>query len=86
VVGTDNGVDDEALALKQRFFPDDDDNILFRHLPQAKHSFLTWQAGVIEPETVQCNGSTLEVERFHLMFYASSREGLIAKLESADDK
>jgi hypothetical protein len=86
VVGTVDGMYDEALALKRRFFPDDNDNIEFRHLPEAKHSFLTWQAGVIEPETVQYNGSTLEVERFHLMFYASTKDALIALLDGPDDE
>ena len=76
-------VDDEALALRQSYFPADD-NICIRHFPDCRNDFLQYQVGVIEPDEVQCNGSTLRVEYYHLMLFASTKAALIALLDSND--
>jgi len=88
VVSLNNGqrdaaIDDEAAALRDLYFADCD-NIVVKHLPNAQYSFLIWQAGVVEPEMISCNGSKpFEVERFHLMYFASTRAELIEKLETS---
>jgi len=76
-------VDDEALALRQFYFAGDD-NVCIRHYPEATTTCLCWQVGVIEPETVQWNGSSFDVERFHLMLFASTKAALIALLDGKD--
>jgi len=52
---------------------------------QAKYPFLTWQAGVVEPDEVSDgNGGMIEVERFRLYYCASTKEQLIAKLDGVE--
>ena len=83
MIGIANNGHDEAIELKQRFFPDDDP-VEFRHYPDCRNNFLQWQCGVNEPEKVQCNGSSREVERYHLLIFAPTKDRLIALLDSSD--
>jgi hypothetical protein len=61
-------VDEEALALRQFYFADDD-NVIIRHFPEARASYLCWQVGVLEDHS------------FHLLVFASTKTELIALLD-----
>jgi hypothetical protein len=73
-------VDDEAVALRQFYFADDD-NVIIRHFREARASCLCWQIGVLEPEDRCNNGKTLHVEVFHLMLFARTKDELKALLD-----
>jgi hypothetical protein len=43
---------------------------------------LRWQAGVVEKIVEHVDGHKISEAQFHLMLFASTREGLIAKLDA----
>ena len=74
-------VDEEAVALQRLYFADCD-NIEIRHFPKTQCACLRWQAGVVEKIVEHVDGHKISEAQFHLMLFASTREGLVEKLNA----
>ena len=78
-VDIDNGSAAQQVETLRITFRDR--GLSFRHFPFAKVAEMRWQGGreVIEPITFP-DGSVRVVERFELLGWASTRDGLIKQL------
>jgi hypothetical protein len=74
-------VDAEAVELRQLYFADEP-NVCIRHFPMATCACLRWQAGVVEKIVEHVDGHKISEAQFHLMLFASTREGLVEKLNA----